>query len=372
MKQTVRAEARLLQGTSREFAQKVLLKLREENDRYPHADLDRSVFETAFGMDFFHLWLPESMGGLDGHIGNLCTILLNIAEVDASMAVAILTNAMSQEILLQAGEHQRIAEWYSRGASLGDALISFSAFANPMETPPAITALEPDGTVRLRGIAQGMALGNMAQRLIVPARIASDSEYSYFLVPSTHPTVRTGESLIHLGLHACPVVDIGFDGTPGILIGERGKAANYYGNMYGRLLPAGAAIATGIMRGSFNDALKYSRVRIQGGRKIGAWSEVQLLLADMALKVRNAELLIEHVSSGGGSHSRHDNLAASIPAFEHACEVTSDGVQILGGYGYMEDYSQEKRYRDAQQVQSLFGMSYLKKLHYVKTCCKLN
>ncbi len=371
MTQTEQNEYRLLDMTSREFSQKVLLRNREENDKYPYADLDRSVFEKAYSLDFFHLWLPEKMGGLEGHIGKLCTILINIAEVDASMAVAILTNAMAQEIMIQAGEHDRLDEFYAKSNSPKDALIAFSSFTNHTEMTQEITAVQKDGATCLTGIAKGMVMGNMAEKMIVPARVAGDSDSSYFLMSSTHKTVNIGNPVIGLGLRACPTVDIWFDETPGILIGEREKASEYFLNMYGKLILAGAAIATGIMKGSFADALKYSQVRMQGGRKIGAWSEVQLLLSNMALKVRNAELLIEHAGATCGKDSGHDKIAAGIPAFDHACDVTSDGVQILGGYGYMEDYSQEKRYRDAQHLQSLFGISYLKKIHYLKTCYKL-
>lgn len=371
MTRTEYNEYRLLETASREFAQKVLLKSREENDRFPYADLDRSVFEKAFGLDFFHLWLPEKMGGLEGHIGKLCTILIHIAEVDAAMAVTILTNAMAQEIMMQAGEHDRLDECCAKSASPEDALISFSSFTNPVEMPPEITAVQKDDTVLLTGIATGMVMGSMAEKMIVPARVAGDTDCSWFIVATDRETVTVGDPVIGLGLHACPATDIRLNETPGVMIGERGKASEYFLNMLGRLIPAGAAIATGIMKGSFADALKYSQARMQGGRKINAWSEVQLLLSNMALKVRNAEMLIDHVTATCTNDSVPDRLAASIPAFDHACDVTSDGVQILGGYGYMEDYSQEKRYRDALHLHSLFGVSYLKKIHYLKTCCKI-
>ncbi len=371
MNQTEKNEYKLLYSTSREFSQKVLLPYREENDRYPFAGLDQTVFEKAYSMDFFHLWLPESMGGLEGDIGKLCTVLLNIAEIDASMAMVLLTNAMAQEIMIQAGEMDRLSEIYSRNGSLKYALIAFPSFLNPLEMTPELMAVEKENGVRLSGLSKGMVMGSMAENMIVFARFPEDPDSSCFLIAASQETVRIGDPVISLGLHACPTVDIDFNETPGILIGERGRASEYYGNMYGRLVLAGAAIAAGIMRGSFTDALKYSQSRIQGGKKIAEWSEVQLLLANMALKVRNAEMLIEYAGAKSGKDAIHDSIAASIPVLDHACDVASDGIQILGGYGYMEDYSQEKRYRDAQHLQSLFGISCLKKIQYVKSCYKL-
>ncbi len=371
MKQTEQNEYKLLQGTSREFAQKVLLKHRAENDRYPLGNLDPVVFDKAYEMDFFHLWLPEKMGGLDRHLGKLCTILTNIAEVDASMATAVLTTAMAQEIMLQAGALDRLAEVYGRCAAPMDALLAFAAFGNPLEQPPEISVMEKDGRLSLTGKVKGMVLGNLAKHLIVPGRFSNDADNSYLLVPSAQATMRIGEPVLGLGLRACPLVDIDFNETTGFLVGARGKAAEYYWRMYDQFILAGAAVAVGIMRGAFTDALKYSQARIQGGKKIGAWSEVQLLLADMALKVKSSELLIEHAGTGSGINAIHDNIAAGLTVMEHAGHVTSDGVQILGGYGYMEEYSQEKRFRDAQHLQALFGISYLKKIHFIKTCYKL-
>ncbi len=371
MNQTEKNEYRLLSSTSREFSQKVLLQYREENDHYPFAGLDQTAFEKAHSMDFFHLWLPESMGGLEGDIGKLCTVLLNIAEVDASMAVAILTNAMAQEIMIQAGEMDRLGELYSRNGSLKEALIAFPSFSNPSEMTPELMAIEKEDGVCLNGSAKGMVMGNMAENMIVFARFPEDPGCSCFLIAASQETIRIGDPVISLGLHACPAVDIDFNETPGIRIGQKGRASEYFWNMYGKLVSAGAAIAAGIMRGSFADALKYSQARIQGGKKIAEWSEVQLLLANMALKVRNAEMLIEYAGAKSGKDAIHDCIAASIPILDHACDVASDGIQILGGYGYMEDYSQEKRYRDAQHLQSLFGISCLKKIQYVKSCYKL-
>lgn len=371
MTQTEQNELRLLHRTSREFSQKVVLPGRMETDKFPDSDMNRAVFEKAYGMDLFHLWLPEKMGGLDGHIGKLCTILLNIAEVDASMAMSILATMMSQEIMIQAGEYERLGELYVTHESFKDALISFASYSNPSETPQGITACQKNDSLCLSGTAKGMVLGNMAGHMIVSGQFEGDSDVSYFLVTAAHETVEPGDPVITLGMRGCPMVDVRLNETPGTLIGKRGSASVYFAGMCEALFPAGASIATGIMRGSFNDALDYTRTRIQGGKKIGHWSEVQLILANMALKVRNAELLIGHIGASSGKHSDHDRISASLMAFESACDVTSDGIQILGGYGYMEDYSQEKRYRDAQHLQAIFGTSYLKKIHYLNACYPL-
>jgi alkylation response protein AidB-like acyl-CoA dehydrogenase len=130
---------------------------------------------------------------------------------------------------------------------------------------------------------------------------------------------------------------------------------------------AAAAIACGIMKGSFLEAYAYAKERFQGGREIIKWSELRMILSIMSLKVHTAELVlaeacraIEGKLSGWEMMSR----AAAIRIQDDACDVTTEGIQVLGGYGYMKDYGQEKRFRDAKQVQAFLGFSPMKKLKY--------
>jgi len=94
-----------------------------------------------------------------------------------------------------------------------------------------------------------------------------------------------------------------------------------------------------------------------------------MLLAGMAIKAKVADLLVEcaanavdHEEPGWHLASR----AAALQVQEMATVATTDGIQLLGGYGYMKDYGQEKRFRDAKQIQSLMGITPLRRLGYVQ------
>ncbi|MBU0994396.1 MAG: acyl-CoA/acyl-ACP dehydrogenase [Proteobacteria bacterium] len=367
-------EYKLLINTSRDFAKKILLPHREENDRYPLADMDEKIMEKAYELDFFHVWLPEELGGFGGHLKKLVLILENIAETDAGMAVMILINAMAQEIILQAGEGKALADICTREKSVHDFLIAFPAFTNPFETSSVANARKKGDTYILNGETPYVVLGNISGQALVYAKIEGDDSDSFFLVDLKAGSVRTGDPVISLGLHACPVCDVCFHDTEAMIIGEKGKAPDYFNRMYGTFMLAGASIAAGIMRGAFDDALAYCRNRVQGGRPIGNWSELQLMLSHMALTVKNAETMIACLCEGGagkGTEGDEGIISASIPIFDQARDVTSSGIQALGGYGYMEDYSQEKRFRDAQHLQSFLGRATLKKLNFLKSFYKL-
>jgi alkylation response protein AidB-like acyl-CoA dehydrogenase len=132
---------------------------------------------------------------------------------------------------------------------------------------------------------------------------------------------------------------------------------------------AAAAMNAGIMRGSFNEALAYSRERFQGGRAIADWSEVSMILAGMSVKTDVADMCVVQ-SCLGLCQSEDENgsryIACSTHIHELACETVTDGIQILGGYGYMKDYGQEKRFRDARMVQALLGTPPMKKLAMIR------
>jgi alkylation response protein AidB-like acyl-CoA dehydrogenase len=133
-------------------------------------------------------------------------------------------------------------------------------------------------------------------------------------------------------------------------------------------IPA-AAISLGIMEGSFKEALAYAGERYQGGRNIVDWSGVRMKLAEMAIQIDVARSCLSGICSACDAASPDGNgaaVAAAIHISDMACSATSEGVQLLGGNGYMKDYGQEKRMRDARQARSLLGMSGLKKMKYIE------
>jgi alkylation response protein AidB-like acyl-CoA dehydrogenase len=151
------------------------------------------------------------------------------------------------------------------------------------------------------------------------------------------------------------------------LVGEEGQGRTYFTDAADSMSVAAAAISMGIMKGAYQEALAYSRKRFQGGKEIINWSEIQMILADMAIKIKIAEMTIDRACRAVDQMApdwRQCSKAAALHVAEMACEVTTDGVQVLGGVGYMEDYGQAKRYRDAKQAQSLLGITPMKKLRY--------
>jgi alkylation response protein AidB-like acyl-CoA dehydrogenase len=114
--------------------------------------------------------------------------------------------------------------------------------------------------------------------------------------------------------------------------------------------------------------MSYTAQREQGGRKIREWSEMKMMLADMAININVGEMAVVGAIRAIESQEKgweQKALAAAIHIQEAAVQATTDGVQALGGVGYMQDFGQEKRFRDAKHIQACFGLTPLQKLGFL-------
>lgn len=362
-------ELSLLEGMARDFATGELVEGREERDRYPFGPPFEDVLAKAAEVGFFSLLLPETLGGAAEPVQALCLVLEEVCREDASLGGALFTVALAQDILVHAEEMEKLNRIYSHTESVRDLLLAFPSFYNPGDTPPGLTAERGEGVCRLHGVAEHVVLGNVAGKALLPAGSGNGAEYSFFLVDLDAEGVERSEPVLSLGLHACPAVDLCLYGAEAEPVGEEGRGPEYFEAAVDRLSVAAAAASYGVMRGSFDAALEYARQRVQGGREIVNWSEVRMVLSSMALKAGVAGMLVREAAravDGKEPGWAHSSRAAALQVQEDAAEVTCDGIQVLGGNGYMQDYGQEKRFRDAEQLQSLLGMVPLRRLRFIR------
>jgi alkylation response protein AidB-like acyl-CoA dehydrogenase len=357
------------------FAAKELSKKTEEHDCYPFGEFFTGVLDKMYDVGFLGVMLPEELGGIGGSISTLCVILENICRADSSAGGIIFTNALSQEIMLTAGANDLAKKIFPGASTAGEALVAFPSFVDPALTDKLPMAAKKGKGYTLTGTLDFLVLGGLASRAIIPARFKDGSSYSFFLVDLSDKGIEKSEPIFTLGLHACPAVDVTINGVKARLIGEQGKGGAYFKQISPLMHVAAAAMNTGIMRGSFNEALAYSKERFQGGREIINWSEVSMLLAGMAIKADVAGMCVaqscQAMELGGDDWSSH-GIAAALHIHELACDAVTDGIQVLGGNGYMKDYGQEKRYRDARQVQALLGAAPMKKIDLIRGLAALD
>jgi len=190
------------------------------------------------------------------------------------------------------------------------------------------------------------------------------------MIDMDDPAVSISDPVISHGLHACPAVDMTLTKASARLVGSIGQGHEYFEKAAARMKLAAAAMSCGIMKGSFDEAMSYCSEREQGGRKIGDWSEMQMLLSDMAVKVTVADMLVTRACQAVESREKGwENAvsAASLHIQSATAVLVTDGIQALGGVGYMKDFGQEKRFRDAGQVQAFLGLEPMKRIRLIKS-----
>jgi len=364
-------ELLLLEKTALEFARKELAPHRRENDAHPFGPFFSPVLDKAFQLDFFHALPPEEAGGLDQGICAFSVLLESLCREDASLGAILFSNACAQEIMLaakQAGELKQIAEKF---CGVTDCLIAFPAFNNPSEIDHIAQATYKNDGYLISGAVDFLTMGGMARHGLIPARLThgKTDDFSWFLVDLTDSRVTKSEMILSLGLRGCPAADVVFDHAPARLMGDVGNGAACFKMMSEKMNLAAAAMSCGVMKGSFDEALGYSKNRMQGGKKIIDWTEFQMLLANMALQIEMASLALKSARQKACEKTRgwqNSGLAVAAVIQKEACDVTSAGIQALGGVGYMKDFGQEKRFRDAQQLQALLGLAPLKRINYLR------
>jgi alkylation response protein AidB-like acyl-CoA dehydrogenase len=232
---------------------------------------------------------------------------------------------------------------------------------------------EEGGRFLLSGKIEYVVLGGVAGAALVPAAREGEESYSYYLVDMDQPTVTISEPVLSLGLRCCPAVDVEFHETEAQAVGGPGDGAAIFKQAVERLYPAAAAVSLGILKGAFEEARSYASEREQGGRKIREWSELQMMLADMGIRIKISDMVVAEAIRALKSQEKgweQKALAAVLHIQETAVQVTTDGVQVLGGVGYMQDFGQEKRFRDAKHIQACFGLTPMQKLEYLEMVSK--
>jgi alkylation response protein AidB-like acyl-CoA dehydrogenase len=359
----------LLRNSSREFARKLLAPNRAEHDRHPFSDSFQKVLARAFELGFFHVHLPEALGGMGPAMEAVCTLISNLSEEDAGMGAAVLTNALAQEVIMQAGGEAVLDDLAAGAEEAAGILTAFAAHADPLESRPLPKAREDAGRYLISGRLSFVGLANVAARAVVPAEVEGASSYCFFKIETGSPGWHSTPPVLTHGLRTCPAADLVLEDAPGILIGRAGEGRVLFQNVLNRMQLAAAALSCGIMRGSWKEAYRYSKGRMQGGRRIRDWSELRMILASMAAEVYSSEMLLAEACRMDRKRPPGWEKCVSAAALQiqsAAVRLASDGIQVLGGAGYMKDFGQEKRFRDAGQAQSFLGIAPLKKLRFLQ------
>ncbi len=358
-----------LKEAARDFATAVLGPTARQDDETE--TFRREHFQALAEHGFCGIPVPEEYGGLGLGYSELAVVLEEVSRVSASYGVTIGVNGLPQIILLEYGteaQRQRYLPGLVTGETLGAFALSEPDAGSDAGSLTTSAVLDGDHYV-LNGTKFWCTHGGVADLYIIMARTGGPGPkgVSAFLVEHGTPGLTYGKKEEKMGLRASPTVEL-------ILEDVRVPAENLLAvegagfRIAMSALDSGrvtiAAMAVGICQGSLDVAAAYACERRSMGRPIIEHQGVGFMLADMACHTECARLLVRQAAAlrdAGRNYSEKAAIAKCV-ATDASVAVSTDAVQVLGGYGYTREYPVERYMRDAKVMQIVEGTNQIQRL----------
>ncbi|WP_067568780.1 acyl-CoA dehydrogenase family protein [Nocardia acidivorans] len=362
------SEAHDLIELTRDIADKVLepnAALYEKQERYPD-----EAFRALGQAGLLSLPYPEEFGGGGQPYEVYLQVLEELGARWAAVAVAVSVHSLSCHPLFVYGTDEQKQRWLPDMLS-GNLIGAYSlseAHAGSDAAALRCRATETEGGYRVTGTKAWITNGGKADYYTLFARTGEGSRgISSFLVPADTPGLSFGKPEEKMGLRAVPTTTAAYDDAflpADRLIGAPGQGLSIAFSALdsGRL--GIAAVATGIAQRALDDAVSYAREREAFGRPIIDHQGLGFVLADMAAAVDSARATYLDAArrrDAGLPYSRQASVAKLI-ATDAAMKVTTDAVQVFGGYGYTQDFPVERYMREAKITQIFEGTNQIQRL----------
>jgi alkylation response protein AidB-like acyl-CoA dehydrogenase len=366
-------EQKQIQKAVREFVKgefkKEIIQELVENHEYP-----KKIWKKAAELGFIGIHFPEKYSGMG--LGCLENIIVaeELARGDSSVGTCLLLADFASEIILHFGSEEQKRKWLPKVAE-GECL-SCGAFTEP-DRGSDITSVETtavkDGD---HWVINGSKIfitnsGPLAGFYCVLCQTDPDTKPSYrgislILVEADNPGVSFQDVGHKMGITLSYTAEVVFKDVRvplDNLIGKENKGFYQLLEFFDESRILVAAQALGIAQGAYDRALDYIKQREQFGRKIAQFQINQHKIADMATKIECARMLT-YKAAWNFDQGRIDPKLTSMAkmfAARSAVEVCDEAIQLLGGYGYMQEYEVERFYRDAKITEIYEGTKEIQK-----------
>lgn len=362
-------ESQELVSMVREFAEKEIVKQCRACDisgEFP-VDIMKKVLELQLHL----IELPEKYGGMGLDMVTVAAIYEELAKADAGIPSTLATSAMTLKPVLMAGTQEqarRIADILAQGGYGAFALTEPMAGSDAANTKT--TALRDGDQYIINGDKCFISNGGIADIYVVFAmtdQTMGTRGISAFIVERGRKGVSVGKEEDKMGLRLCNTASVFFDDVSvpkSNLIGAEGKGFGIAMKTLDVERALTAAITIGIARRALDEAVSYAEKRMTFGAPVIRNQGIQFLLADMDIKIETARQMAAHALTlaSRGIRATREAAIAKCYSSDIAMEVTTDAVQVLGGYGYSREYPVEKLMRDAKAFQILEGTNQIQRM----------
>lgn len=353
-----------LVDTVREFADDVVAPVSAKHDEehsFPYAVVDQMADMGLFGLPF-----PEEFGGMGGDYFALCLALEQLARVDQSVAITLEAGvSLGAMPVYRFGTEEQKREWLPLLAS-GKALGGFGlteSEAGSDASGTKTTAKLVNGEWVINGTKEFITNSGTDITRLVTVTAVTDTitredgsvkkEISTILVPSDTPGFKAEKAYNKVGWNASdthPLTLTDVHVPEANLLGTRGRG---YANFL-QILDEGriaiAALATGAAQGCVEESIKYAKERQAFGTNIGSFQSIQFKIARMQARAHTARLAYYDAASRmlAGKPFKTQASIAKLVAGEAAMDNARDATQIFGGYGFINEFTVSRHYRDSK------------------------
>jgi alkylation response protein AidB-like acyl-CoA dehydrogenase len=364
----------LLRDTIRDFMESEVAPLIDEHER--ERRFPTEIVRRLGEMGWLGIPIPEDEGGAGMDTLAYAIAIEEIGRVWGSLGLIVAAHtSLGCGPLHLAGTQEQKDRWLvpmASGQVLGGyGLTEPGAGSDAGGTRTTARLDETDGCWVIDGGKRFITNAGQAGTYIVTARTGTtakgEAEISAFIVPADTPGFAIGRLEEKLGLHASATGELLFDGVrvpQEQMLGEQGSGFR----TFLRILDGGrisiGALAVGLAQAALDASIPYARTREQFGRPIGSFQGVAFMIADMATEIEAARALV-HRAAWLKDQGRDYSLAAAeakLFASEVSSRVTNAGIQVHGGYGYVEEYKVERFMRDAKLTEIGEGTSQVQRL----------
>ncbi|RMF89813.1 MAG: acyl-CoA dehydrogenase [Nitrospinota bacterium] len=359
-----------LRRVAREFAQNEIAPVAAEHDQ--KSSFPWEVYQKAFEIGLINLTVPTEYGG--GGLGCLdcCLIVEELAAGCAGIASSLMVNDLAITPILVAGtpeQKERFLKPFCSKLQMGSFCLSEAGAGSDVAAMTTTAKRDGDDYI-LNGSKMFITNGGVASLMTVFAtrdRSLRHAGISGFIVPADLPGIRRGKKLDKMGQRASDTTEVIFEDVRvprANLLGKEDEGFKIAMKTLDLSRPMIGALAVGLARAAMEAAINYAKERVTFGVPIAQHQAIQFMLADMDKEIAAARLLTWHAAwliDQGFRATRESSIAKAF-ATDMAMRVTTDAVQIFGGYGYIKDFPVEKYMRDAKVLQIYEGTNQIQRL----------
>jgi alkylation response protein AidB-like acyl-CoA dehydrogenase len=343
------------------------------------AEFPWDIVELLAQHDVLALPFPTDCGGLGGEMLPVLLAIEELSRVCATSGLILAVQELGSLPLLHGGSDEQKQRWLP-GLAAGKTLAAFALTESGAGSDAASLRTRADrdessGDWTLNGEKRFISHGNVAGLVAVFAQTDTDPEQlrrkrhlTCFYVEKDTPGFYAPRVEHKMGIRGSPTAELALDNArvpDANRVGEVGDGWHLAMKTFERSRPGIAAQAVGIAQGALDAAVAYAREREQFGKPIGEHQMVGAMLADMATQTEAARQLLwaaaQRIGAGDPAAARWAAMA-KLFAGDTAMSVTTDAVQVLGGYGYITEYPVERMMRDAKITQLYEGTQQIQRL----------